>query len=175
MDPLSQAINQLLTDPLRPVKNVVPYLDPTNPFYDKIPILKQTREFSRNLGPYDPAMDHSIPFEKRIPMYLQKYGQNFMGGHGNFGKPSPIEINKAAKLMRSNPVGRVNLDDMRVIGKFGELVETGKGRNNLGETGKTIQSLITDLFGSKAKDWTNKQIKVALDEVLKRAMEARRK
>lgn len=142
MDVLSQAVKQLLEDPLKPVKQGVALLDPVNPFWDSVPGFKQTRALTRKYMPYDPASDPNIPFEKRLPMYLEKYGQNFMGGHGGFGKVpvSPIEINKAAVKMRSNPTGRVALDDVRLLGKFGELVETGKGRNNLGETGATIQS-----------------------------------
>lgn len=174
---MGKAIQQLLKDPKNAIRQGAGMVDPANPLWDQHPGLRMTRQFSTKALPYDPASDSSIPFRERLPMYLQKYGQNFMGGHGGFGKlpASPIEINKAAVKMRSNPTGRVLPEDVNVMGKFGELVETGKGRNNLGETGATIQSLITSLFGNKAKDWSNKQIKIALDEVLKRAMEARGK
>ena len=77
-------------------EKVVPYLDPTNPVYDKIPVLREVRMLSNDLLPYDPAADPTLPFKERLPMYLQKYGQNFMGAHGGFGKPSVGgHINKA--------------------------------------------------------------------------------
>lgn len=153
------------------IKQALSLLDPTNPVYDTIPGLKQTREFSRNLGSYDPATDNSIPFSQRLPMYLQKYGEGFMGAHGGFGKP-PVpmgDITKAAQLLK-NQRGAVSPFDIRTIGKFGELVETGKASGNMGELGQTIQSLITNLFGTQAKDWGNKKVKTALDLLLKEAM-----
>jgi hypothetical protein len=78
---------------------------------------------------------------------------------------SPQLLKQATKLLK----GRITKDDVNVIGRFGEMVETGKGRNNLGETGQIIQSLVQNIFGSKSKDWNNQTVKNALDQVVKGA------
>lgn len=75
---------------------------------------------------------------------------------------SPALINRAAQILQ----GKIMPEDIRLFGKFAELVERGKDKGNLGETGRTIQSFITNAFGSQARTWSNLDVKKALDLLL---------
>lgn len=137
------------------VEKAVPYLDPTNPFYDKIPVLKQTRELSRSLG-YDPAMDNSIPFKERLPMYLQKYGEGFMGSHGGLGKapskgilPNPIAKRAFQLADEMDAKGNVSIEQtdevMQMVKDYLKIPE--KEANKM-----TIPQMLQELTGNADND-----------------------
>jgi len=137
------------------VDKAVPYLDPTNPAYDKIPVLKQTRELSRSLG-YDPAMDNSIPFQERLPMYLQKYGEGFMGSHGGLGKapskgilPNPIAKRAFQLADEMDAKGNVSIEQtdevMQMVKDYLRIPE--KEANKM-----TIPQMLQELMGNAEID-----------------------
>ncbi len=61
--------------------------------------------------------------------------------------------------------GKLTKEDVNTIGNFAQAVETGKDKKNLGQLGNTMQSLTENVFGKKAANWSNKQIKNAWDQV----------
>lgn len=75
---------------------------------------------------------------------------------------SPALINRAAQILQ----GKIMPEDIRLFGKFAELVERGKAKGNLGETGRTIQSFVKNVFGREAGGWSNLQVKQAIDLLL---------
>lgn len=91
------------------------------------------------------------------------------GGVGVGKSPaSPEMIQSAIQLLQGN----LNKEDVKTIGNFAQAVETGKDKGNLGETGKTMQSLTENVFGKQAANWSNKQIKNAWDQVMQGAVGA---
>jgi len=72
------------------------------------------------------------------------------------------KVNKAVELLRN----KLTSEDVSTIGKFSELIETGKGRQEMGELGQTIHSLAKNVFGKKAETWSNQKIKNIFDVVL---------
>lgn len=137
------------------VDKAVPYLDPTNPVYDKIPVLKQTRELSRSLG-YDPAMDNSIPFKERLPMYLQKYGEGFMGSHGGLGKapskgilPNPIAKRAFQLANEMDAKGNISIEQtdevMQMVKDYLKLPEKQAAK-------MTIPQMLQELTGNADND-----------------------
>ena len=137
------------------VDKAVPYLDPTNPVYDKIPVLKQTRELSRSLG-YDPAMDNSIPFQERLPMYLQKYGEGFMGSHGGLGKapskgilPNPIAKRAFQLANEMDAKGNISIEQtdevMQMVKDYLKLPEKQAAK-------MTIPQMLQELTGNADND-----------------------
>ena len=72
-------------------------------------------------------------------------------------------VNKAKFLVNPKKIAQLRKvlrpDDVKLLGRFAELVETGKAKGNLGELGKTVQSLTENIFGKKAAGLSNKQIK----------------
>ena len=82
-----------------------------------------------------------------------------------FGALTAVErpqINKAVQELR----GKLTTEDIGIIGKFAELVETKKDKGKLGELGQTIHSLATNVFGKEAETWSNQKIKNSFDLVL---------
>lgn len=85
------------------------------------------------------------------------------GGMGMSKSPAtPAMIQKAVSYLKGN----LNKDDIKTIGSFAQKIEEGKGKSNLGELGKTMQSMTEDAFGKQAGNWSNKQIKDAWDMVV---------
>jgi len=76
---------------------------------------------------------------------------------------SPLGFGKGKSLVDPRRVAMLRRvlrpEDIRIIGRFAELVESGKDRKALGELGTIVQSLTENVFGSKARNLTNKQIK----------------
>lgn len=74
-----------------------------------------------------------------------------------------IQAQRASKAdLNAKP--QLTPEDINTFGQFAQKVETGKSRANMGTLGQTIQSVITNLFGNKAANWTNQQVKDALDQ-----------
>lgn len=135
-DAIKRAAENLGILAKKTVEKAVPYLDPTNPFYDTIPVLREARMLSNDLLPYDPASDPAIPFKERIPMYLQKYGENFMGSHGGLGKPSVSgKINKASQNQAKGFLPNHVLKD--VLRMSDDLNK--KGNLSIDDTGLALQ------------------------------------
>jgi hypothetical protein len=76
---------------------------------------------------------------------------------------TPKMIQSAIGLLKN----RLQPEDVNTIGQFAEKVEKGQDKGNLGDLGKTMQSLTTNVFGQPAANWSNKQIKNAFDLVVK--------
>lgn len=57
------------------------------------------------------------------------------------------------------------------IGFFSELVEKGRDKRNLGALGQEVQAMAEDIFGQRARGWSNKQLKQAFDLVFEKVSE----
>lgn len=155
-DAIKRAAENLGILAKKTVEKAVPYLDPTNPFYDTIPVLREARMLSNDLLPYDPASDPAIPFKERIPMYLQKYGENFMGSHGGLGKPQPRAslpnptVKRAYELLRKfDSEGNVSINETD------EVLEMVKQHLNIPKKAKprmTVPDMLRELVGGADKD-----------------------
>lgn len=85
------------------------------------------------------------------------------GGAGIGKSPAtPAMVQNAIQLLQ----GKLNKDDVDIIGRFAQAVETGKGKKDLGIVGHVMQSLTENVFGKKAANWSNVQIKNAFDQIL---------
>ena len=105
--------------------------------------------------------------------YLQNYplqSQDLMnlvpvGSVGSVStKYTPEMVKQAAKLLK----GRIKPEDMQIMGRFAEMMDKGKGRGNLGQTGVDIQRIAEQIWGKQAANWSNKTINDALNMVNQR-------
>lgn len=150
MDAAQQAIQQLMG-----------HLDPSN---TQTPILGPIRKFNRDTFGVPRYLDPSIPQEERDMELALSFTP--MGTTG----VSQRMVNRAGHQLK----GKITPGDREVIGKFAEMVETGRGSEELGEVGQTVQSLVDDLFGRDiGANLSNWEVKEALDMALKRAMSTR--
>ena len=81
-------------------------------------------------------------------------------------KATPQLINMAVKLLKGMGSGRK--EDIANVGRFAEIVQSGKYKGNLGQLGQTINSFTENIFGKEAGNWTNPVIKNALDQVMQK-------
>ena len=77
----------------------------------------------------------------------------------------PNIIAQAIALLRSGG-GKLLSQDRNTIGRFAQLVEQGRSKGNLGQTGQHIQSLSDNIFGKQYGYMTNPILKRALDLVV---------
>lgn len=83
------------------------------------------------------------------------------GGASPFAKSTAQTIAKrfAPKLTK---------EDIKLIGRFAEIVESKGPKADLGDVGKTVQSLAENMFGRDAATWGNAKLKNAFDLVLQK-------
>lgn len=126
------------------------------------PVVGPIRRFNQQtFGTPDYANSNLTPEQRQMALVMA------LGMRGGGEKVSSPLMNRATKLVK----GKIMPQDIQTFGKFGEMVETGKARGNLGQVGQDVQSFIGNVFGERAaRTWSNKQVKEALDLLLKQTL-----
>lgn len=154
-----------------------PIGDVAMPIYDAYKGLSKARLENQSYPQTIDTITKSLTWEKPVGLgdAFSKDPQKQM--IGNLGE-LPLMIGLTGKLNKKFNAGftknqiaaiqNFTPEDRTIIGRFAQLVETGKGKNNLGELGETIHSMAGNLFGQKnTANMTSKQLKNLFDLALK--------
>lgn len=189
-------VGQVFNNPLTTNQRNYNLIKPVLQFATGSPNLNQTPVGQFLRGNYQQAVNSVVPTLQRAnqqvktafkvnpqtkrlvdPKLAASYStQGVLGGlgptGGSIGKVKVLrkELEPTVKLLRN----RLNSEDIRLLGKFGALVEKAKGQANrkaLGELGPQIQTFLEAAFGKKAATWTNQQANENINYVLRRIAE----
>ncbi len=83
---------------------------------------------------------------------------------GRITKMTAPALEPAIQLLRN----KLRPEDINLIGKFAEIVETGGGKKELGQVGSDMSSLVKNVFGKNAETWSNQKVKNVFDLVLQK-------